>query len=93
MAEGKCELEELTIFNRQVGETVRYCGLPAVDVVTVACVHEHIERTWLCPLCLEKLRRRELSCTFCWHAKEPHSCESFEVPAKKEENDADRRSA
>lgn len=51
------------------------CGNPARALIRTICLHEHIEETWTCDICLHELELGLLCCTPCGISDEiPHSC-------------------
>jgi hypothetical protein len=51
------------------------CGEPAIGILTVACVHEHVERQPVCAPCAAELQRYETgTCVPCERSAEPHRC-------------------
>jgi hypothetical protein len=52
------------------------CFEPAIAVVTLACVHEHIDSPLACAGCAAEIQRVEefLICRACETCAEPHEC-------------------
>ena len=59
------------IFRERRGLVAPYrCGGPTVGEFTIACVHEHITKGWMCQRCVDS----PPGCHLCRDGSDPHRC-------------------
>jgi predicted amidophosphoribosyltransferase len=52
------------------------CGEPSFATVSLACVHEHVDRPRVCWGCAADMQQAKgmLTCPRCWNGPESHKC-------------------